>query len=71
MGEESSQLEREILAERVELGQNLNELQSRVQQLTDWRVQFQKRPGVLLAAALGGGFLVAALTGRKGKAKRE
>lgn len=71
MGEESSQLEREILAERLELGENLNELQNRVQQITNWRVQFQKRPMVLLAVALGGGFLLATLTGRKAKAKRE
>ena len=55
MGEKSNQIERQIQAERGELGQHLNELQSKVQEVTDWRAQFQKRPMVMMGVAAGGG----------------
>ncbi len=70
MGEKSSQIEREIQSERGQLGQNLNELQSKVQEATDWRVQFQKRPMVMIGFAVGGGLLLASMTGRKSRYKR-
>lgn len=62
MGETPDQIERQITAERVELGQNLRELQSKVEQTVDWRVQFAKRPMALLGAAFGGGLLLAFMT---------
>jgi hypothetical protein len=65
MGEESNQIERRIATERGQLGQNLNELQSRVEEATDWRLQFQKRPMLMMGVALGGGLLLAAVTGRR------
>ncbi len=70
MGEKSNQIERQIDAERGELGQHLNELQSKVQEVTDWRAQFQKRPMVMMGVAVGGGLLLASLTGRKSRSKR-
>ena len=54
MGEKSNQIERQIQAERGELGRNLNELLSKVQEVTDWRAQFQKRPMVMIGVAAGG-----------------
>lgn len=70
MGQKSNQIERRIEAERGQLGQNLSELQSKVQEVTDWRVQFQKRPMLMLGVAAGGGLLLASLTGRKSKYKQ-
>jgi hypothetical protein len=70
MGEKSNQIERQIQAERGQLGQNLNELQSKVQEVTDWRAQFQKRPTLMMGAAVGGGLLLASLTGRRSRSKR-
>lgn len=70
MGEKSNQIERQIQAERGELGQHLNELQSKVQEVTDWRAQFQKRPMVMMGVAAGGGLLLASLTGRRSKSTR-
>jgi hypothetical protein len=70
MGEKSNQIERRIQAERGQLGQNINELQSKVQEVTDWRAQFQKRPTLMMGAALGGGLLLASLTGRRSRSKR-
>jgi hypothetical protein len=70
MGEKSSQIERQIEWERGELGEHLNELQSKVQEVTDWRVQFQKRPLVMMGVALGGGVLLAAMTGKRSRSRR-
>ncbi len=70
MGEKSNQIERAIQVERGQLGENLNELQSKVQEVTDWRVQFQKRPMLMVGVALGGGLLLASMTGRRSKYKR-
>ena len=70
MGEKSSQIERHIAAERGQLGRNLNELQSRVEEATDWRVQFHKRPLLMMGIALGGGALLASITGRRSGSRR-
>jgi len=70
MGEKSNQIERQIAAERGQLGQNLNELQSRVEEATDWRFQFQKRPLLMMGVALGGGLLLASVTGRRSRSRR-
>ena len=65
MGEKSDQIEREIELERGQLGSNLNELQSRVEEATDWRVQFQKKPMLMMGVALGGGLLLASMTRKR------
>jgi len=70
MDEKSNQIERQIAAERGQLGQNLNELQSRVEEATDWRLQFQKRPMLMMGAALGGGLLLASVAGRQSRSRR-
>ncbi len=70
MGEKSDQIERQIQAERGQLGHNLNELQSKVGEVTDWRAQFQKRPMLMMGVAVGGGLLLASITGRKSKPAR-
>ncbi len=70
MGEKSNQIERQIALERGELGQHLDELQSKVQEATDWRTHFQKRPMLMLGVALGGGLLCASFAGRKSKSRR-
>jgi hypothetical protein len=70
MGEKSNQIEREIRVERGQLGRNINELQSKVEEVTDWRAQFQKRPMLMMGVAAGGGLLLASLTGRRSRSKR-
>jgi len=70
MGEKPDQIERLIQNERGQLGQNLNELQSKVQEATDWRVQFEKRPMLMMGIAVGGGLLLAAVTGGRSRPKR-
>ncbi len=70
MGQTSNQIERQIGAERGELGQNLHELQAKVEEVTDWRVQFQKRPIAIIGAAFGGGLLLASMTGGRSRSRQ-
>jgi hypothetical protein len=63
MGESTSQIERDIAAERNELGRNLQLLENRARSLADWRTYFRSHPWAILAAAAGGGVLLGALTG--------
>jgi hypothetical protein len=69
MGEKSDQIERQIVAERGQLGRNLNELESKVQEITDWRAQFQKRPMLMIGLAAGGGLLLASITGKASRSR--
>ena len=61
MGETPREIEQEIEQARSRLGQNLNELEYRVKQEFDWRVQFQRRPLAFLGIAFGVAFLLGAL----------
>ena len=70
MDEKSDQIERQIVADRGQLGRNLNELESRVQDMTDWRAQFQKRPMLMIGVAASGGLLLASVTGRRSRSRR-
>ena len=62
MGESTSQIERDIAAERNELGRNLQLLENKARALTDWRTHFQNHPLAMMGVALGGGALLGALT---------
>lgn len=64
MGENTNQLEREIRAERQQLGRNLTELEMKARQLADWRTYYRHHPKLLLGIALGGGLMLGALAGR-------
>src|SRR5262245_19137352 len=61
MDERSDQILEHIESQRNQLGENLNELETRVRRTTDWRAQFDRNPMLMLSAALGGGLLIGAL----------
>jgi hypothetical protein len=63
MGEESSQIAREIENTRAELGSNLAELERKVKGFTDWRQRFEKSPLTMMGVAFGGGLLLATTVG--------
>lgn len=66
MGEDTSQIEREITAERRELGRNLNELQDKAKELADWRAHYRNHTAIALSLAAGAGVLAGALvSGRR------
>ncbi len=58
MDEKSSQIIDEIATTRDKLGDNLNDLESRMRQATDWRTYYERHPLMFVGAALGGGFLI-------------
>lgn len=62
MGENASQIEREIIAERAELGRNLDVLETKARDFTDWRTHYRNHPGTFLGAAVGVGVVLGALS---------
>jgi len=62
MGESTSQIERDIAAERNELGRNLQLLEHKARSLADWRTYYRSHPFAMLAVAVGSGVLIGALT---------
>ena len=67
MGETISQIEQDLAAERVDLGRNLNELETKARQMTDWRHHYRNHPAQLLGAALAAGVVLGVMSaGRSG-----
>lgn len=64
MAEGSNEIEAHIRSTRDRLESNLQELEHRVKDAADWRVQFSRHPAIFLGAAfLGGVILGKALDG--------
>lgn len=61
MDERADEIINDIETERDRLGRNLNELETRVRRVTDWRAQFDNNPMLMIGAALGGGVLLGAI----------
>jgi hypothetical protein len=58
MDNETDKIKEHIEFERVKLGRNLNEIEYRVKNATDPKTQFDKNTGLILGAAVAGGFLL-------------
>jgi len=69
VGENTNQIEREIVAERYQLRRNLNELEMKAHQLGDWRTHYRNNPKLLLGIALTGGLMLGAMA-RRGRVSR-
>jgi hypothetical protein len=63
MGQRTDQIENQIESKREDLKSNLEELQTRVKTVTDWRHYFAEHTGTMIAAAFGGGVLLATMVG--------
>jgi len=63
MGHTTDQIEDQIENKREDLKSNLQELESRVKTATDWRHYFAEHTGTMIAAAFGGGVLLATMLG--------
>jgi len=61
MGTNTDQIEREIERERDELGRNLEDLEFKAKELTDWKAHYRNHPAVFLGAAAGLGVLLGAV----------
>ena len=62
MSETTADIQAHIRETREDLKANMDELGQKVKSATDWRQHYDKSPGLFLAAALGGGLLVAFAT---------
>jgi hypothetical protein len=67
MGQTTDQIENQIENKREDLKSNLEELQTRVKTATDWRHYFAEHTGTMIAAAFGGGVLLATMLGGRSK----
>lgn len=63
MGQTTDQIENQIEHRREDLKSNLQELETRVKTATDWRHYFSEHTGTMIAAAFGGGVLLASMLG--------
>ena len=74
MDESPDQIEDHIRSTRQELGNNLQQLENRLKDATNWRVQFERHPWALLGIAFAGGALLSAGVGgrrRRGSYARQ
>jgi hypothetical protein len=58
MDEETNKIRQQIDIERDQLGRNLDEIEDRVKSATDLKAHFNKNTGLVLGAAVAGGFLL-------------
>jgi len=65
MGKTTDEIASDIDQTREDLRANLEELETRVKAVTDWRGQFRKHPAPMVVAALVGGALLSAMLGKR------
>ena len=70
MGEKPDQIEQHIRQERQELEQNLNRLEAKVKDASDWKSLFEQHSGPFLGAAFIGGALLAAIVPKRSSRRR-
>jgi hypothetical protein len=63
MGETTRQIAMHIDNAPEDLGSNLQELEQKVQSVTDWRQQFRNNPMMMVGLAFGGGVFLATMAG--------
>ena len=70
MGETSNEIKQQIDHKRDALGENLDQIQRKVKDAADWRIQVQKRPFTMIGVAFGGGLLLAQMIGNGNQRRR-
>lgn len=63
MGQTTDEIENQLEGKREDLKSNIQELETRVKTATDWRHYFAEHSGTMIAAAFGGGIVLAAMLG--------
>jgi hypothetical protein len=59
----TDQIETDLAQTREHLRSNIQELETRVKDVTDWRLQFRRHPLPMVVAAMLGGVLLSAIVG--------
>lgn len=65
MNDDTSDLQRDLEAERASLSRNLDELADRARNLTDWRAHVRAHPLQAVGLGVGAGVVLAMLMGRR------
>jgi hypothetical protein len=65
MGKTADEIVDDIDYKREQLKSNLEELETRVKSVTDWRSYFEKYPGKMILGALVGGVVLASMIGKR------
>jgi Protein of unknown function (DUF3618) len=65
MGKTTDEIATDIDQTRADLKANLEELETRMKAVTDWRSHFRKHPGSMVVAALVGGVLLSSMIGKR------
>jgi hypothetical protein len=63
MDKKPNEIVRHIESQRAQLGQNLTELEDRVHDAADWRVQYSRHPFWFVGAAAGAGLFAGLMAG--------
>jgi hypothetical protein len=61
VGQTADQIRDEIDNQRMELGDNLQQLERKVKETVDWRTQFEQKPMLGMGLAFGAGLLLSAM----------
>lgn len=64
MDHEAQKIKQHIDTEREQLGRNFDEIEHRVKKATDLQAHFDQNTGLILGAAVGGGFLLSLAFGK-------
>lgn len=65
MGQTTGEIETDLAETRDSLKANLEELETRVKDAADWRLQFRRHPLPMVVGAMLSGMLLSALIGRR------
>jgi hypothetical protein len=67
VNEKSNEIIDDIETSREKLGENLNDLESRMREATNWRTYYERHPYLFIGSAVGGGLLLSGiLLGNRG-----
>jgi len=70
MAETINQIERDLARERDALSRNVDELETKARELTDWRRYYRNHPGQLIGVAMAGGVVLGILAGGGSTSRR-
>ena len=70
MAETSDQIQQHIQKTRLDLNENINELQQKVKTTMDWRTQFEEHPLTMMGLALGAGVVFSLLLPSRNRNRR-
>lgn len=66
MAEDPNEIEQDIKSQRRDLGNHIQELESRLKETADWKTYVRRSPLTFLTVAFGAGMTLALVFGKRG-----